>query len=73
MSTPELPAAVTSNCTHAQLDKCMVCVPRFISLTVMSCLCTAAQLMQAEAFYEYEDVPDSDEEMSIGHGLLPVT
>lgn len=24
--------------------------------------------MQAEAFYEYEDVPDSDEEMSIGHG-----
>ncbi len=23
---------------------------------------------QAQAFYEYEDVPDSDEEMSIGHG-----
>ena len=25
-------------------------------------------LVQAQAFYEYEDVPDSDEEMSIGHG-----
>ena len=25
-------------------------------------------VLQAEAFYEYEDVPDSDEEMSIGHG-----
>lgn len=24
--------------------------------------------MQAQAFYEYEDVPDSDEELSIGHG-----
>ena len=24
--------------------------------------------MQAQAYYEYEDVPDSDEEMSIGHG-----
>ena len=25
-------------------------------------------MTQAQAFYEYEDVPDSDEEMSIGHG-----
>lgn len=28
----------------------------------------AAPRPQAQAFYEYEDVPDSDEEMSIGHG-----
>ena len=28
----------------------------------------AACILQAQAFYEYEDVPDSDEEMSIGHG-----
>ncbi|DBA68202.1 TPA: hypothetical protein ACH3X2_013819 [Trebouxia sp. C0005] len=29
---------------------------------------SAAPRPQAQAFYEYEDVPDSDEEMSIGHG-----
>ncbi|DBA77455.1 hypothetical protein WJX77_000861 [Trebouxia sp. C0004] len=28
----------------------------------------AAPRPQAQAFYNYEDVPDSDEEMSIGHG-----
>lgn len=34
-------------------------------------LCPSANLysvLQAQAFYMYEDVPDSDEELSIGHG-----